>query len=345
MTMQIIGSYFKVLILFIMLFSGACTKNKIVDTENKPDSYRNKAKNLSNLNIPVASVDSDKIKKIKSMAYGLRFSASLEREILKTIRPQLSLLMTQFEVISTILDQNSGIKKNFAAIDCKLYSIQQTENVLQIFQQCLKPKILLAEIDFIIPNQNKIRFFTKEWGSIVGPSVALTAKDRECLLILDATNDKVKRLSCENTNYVVDTEQVQELRLSEFVFDQAATEQVHVVGGFYKNLVEHRKLKLSIPFDGKIKIIEKELKVRDDFVEQQPLKNLNTEIKIEDNNAEKSQNNSQSKNQDKDQRKDEKTDQQKENPVESSKENLVEQESQNENDPEANQKGVENVGR
>ncbi len=230
----------------------------------------------------------------KQLSTIIRFSASVEREIFKTIRTNLSPTMTQFEVLSAILDQNLGIKKNFGSVDCKLYKIKRSLKKIDFYKQCLSPESLIATIDF---NQNKatIHFYTKEWAYAVGASVALAGKDRIC--DIQFSQSKLNKLSCEQTQLMLaQTTDIEELRLSEFIFDQSATDQVHVTGGFYKNLTEHRKLKLNIPFDGKIKIIEKELKVQDDFAEQKPViieavKNkIQDIIKTEENNGEKNNN-------------------------------------------------------
>lgn len=216
---------------------------------------------------------------LKKIATHFRFAASLEREILKTIRPGLTLPMTQFEVLSTVLDQRVGIKKNFARVDCKLFKIEPQNTLYLFFKQCQNPQVRVADIETKTKNQITVHFYTSEWASVVGQSVALTAVDRVCVLTIE--DDKLKRLSCENTNMTLDQSMdVQELRLKEFVFDQKAEFQVQVSGGFYKNLVEHRKLNMKIPFDGKIKIIEKELKVRDDFA------GLDRPRKIETENVE-----------------------------------------------------------
>ena len=201
----------------------------------------------------------------KNITTVIRFSASIEREIFKIIRPSLSPQMTQFEVISTVLDQSLGIKKNFGTVDCKLYRIKRNLTKIEIYKQCQKPEVLITHID-LGKDQMTLHYYTKEWSAAVGVSVALTAQDRICQIKF--TKQKLNRMSCERTELLVDqSADIEELRLSEFIFDQSATDQVHVVGGFYKNLTEHRKLKINIPFDGKIKIIEKELNVRDDFAE------------------------------------------------------------------------------
>lgn len=242
-------------LLFLCLLS--CTKQSLESSQAKVDT---KSANLNeNINRPDPEAET-----LKKIAPHFRFAASLEREILKSIRPDFNLPMTQFEILSTILDQRVGIKKNFGPIDCKLYALEKNKNVFSFFKQCQNPKVLIAEIEIKSVQQMAVRFFIKDWANVVGQSVALTASDRICVLNIE--EDKLKRLTCDNTVMALDqSSEIQELRLKEFVFDQKAEFQVQVSGGFYKNLVEHRKLNLKIPFEGKIKIIEKELKVRDDF--------------------------------------------------------------------------------
>jgi hypothetical protein len=227
----------------------------------------------------------------KKISKYIRFAASIDREILKTIRPNLSLAMTQFEVIGTILDQRQGIKKNFAAIDCKLYQIEKKLDQIYFYKQCQNPKSLIAQIDLKSERKIKITFYTKEWSGQIGASVALTAADRVCDLTADL-QDKLIRMQCENTSLELgkDASEIQELRLTDYIFDQKASDQVYIQGGFYKNLVMHRKLQLNIPFDGKIKIIEKELKVRDDFIEAARPEIEPLQIKPEDNSDGKKDN-------------------------------------------------------
>jgi len=250
------------------LFQG-CTESRVAKkTEKEPTaevslkvSLKNQTKNQTQI----------EVQKIKQIASGVRFAASIEREILKTIRPGISPAMTQLEVVSTIIDQSLGLKKNFERVDCKLYQVVSTDKKIEIFRQCQSPKVLIATVDVSELNKPHIHFYTKEWANTVGQSVALTASDRSCDLKIEI--DKLKQLSCQNTNLVIDqSAEIEELRLSEFIFDQNSSDQVQVKGAFYKNLIEHRKLSLSIPFDGKIKIIEKELKIQDDFIE--PLKTI-----------------------------------------------------------------------
>ena len=250
---------FFVFTLISLSYHLGCTKQ----SETQKAAHSESSAIQTDLKQPITDPVTESLKKI---ATHFRFAASLEREILKTIRPDFNLPMTQFEILSTVLDQRVGIKKNFARVDCKLFKIEPQNSLYLFFKQCQNPPVRVADVETKIKNQITVHFYTSEWSSVVGQSVVLTAADRVCVLTIE--DDKLKRLSCENTNMALDQAlDVQELRLKEFVFDQKAEFQVQVSGGFYKNLVEHRKLSLKIPFDGKIKIIEKELKVRDDFAE------------------------------------------------------------------------------
>ena len=68
---------------------------------------------LTFIEIKKQKIESSADLQFKNLSNVIRFSASVEREIFKTIRTNLSPTMTQFEIISTVLDQNLGIKKNF----------------------------------------------------------------------------------------------------------------------------------------------------------------------------------------------------------------------------------------
>ncbi len=267
--------------LLLILLSNCTKKNDVI----KPVSE-----------LAPLKADSKELEILKEQAQILRFAASIEREILKTIRSDFNISMTQFEVLSVIYDQKIGTKKNFSNIDCKLYKTVTLGQQTEIIKQCQKPELRLALLDFSQNNQITITFDTSEWSSVVGATVALTAPKRKC--ILNYENKKLKRLSCENSVLqMAEQNDVEELRMAEFVFDQNAADQVHVVGGFFKNLVEHRKLKLNIPFDGKIKIIEKELKVRDDFAIQTELQKpkLDEEFNGQKENSKKNDSKSDSK--------------------------------------------------
>lgn len=297
---------FFVIILFSVSYLVSCTK------QNETQVVQNKSSAIqTDLKQSATGQAADQVtESLKKIATHFRFAASLEREILKTIRPDLNLPMTQFEILSTVLDQRVGIKKNFARVDCKLFKIEPQNTLYLFFKQCQNPQVRVADVETKTKNQISVHFYTSEWASVVGQSVALTAADRVCVLTIE--EDKLKRLSCENTNLALDQAMdVQELRLKEFVFDQKAEFQVQVSGGFYKNLVEHRKLNMKIPFDGKIKIIEKELKVRDDFAGlDSPQKTGTEHIEIQNtqkqptegsdgqkSNEEKSENNNQEEHQ------------------------------------------------
>lgn len=259
---------FLVFVLFSLSYLVSCTKQSETQTVQSESSA---------IQTDLKQSTTDPItESLKKIASHFRFAASLEREILKTIRPDFNLPMTQFEILSTVLDQRVGIKKNFGRVDCKLFKIEQQSTLYLFFKQCQNPQVRVADLETKTKNQISVHFYTAEWVSVVGQSVALTAADRVCVLTIE--DEKLKRLSCENTNMALDQAlEVQELRLKEFVFDQKADFQVQVSGGFYKNLVEHRKLSMKIPFDGKIKIIEKELKVRDDFAELDRPQKIGTE--------------------------------------------------------------------
>jgi hypothetical protein len=251
----------KLILLAVFLFLCLGCPLQKMQSGLAPENAEKKELSLSGL-----EVQNRELVQLKQIASSIRFVASVEREILKIIRPGLTMANTQFEILNLVFDQRLGTKKNFGNIDCKLYNIQKKLDGFEIYKLCQKPSALIATISMKDNNLITIQFLTKEWTSIVGQSVALISPDRICKISLES--EKVYKMTCEHTAFVVGTNpDIQELRLVEFVFDQKANQQVQVSGGYYKNLIEHRKIKLNIPFDGKIKIIEKELKIHDDFVD------------------------------------------------------------------------------
>lgn len=205
---------------------------------------------------------------LKALAEEFRFLSNVERETMRALRPQFSISMLPFEVISTILDQNVGIKKNFARIDCRLYQIKWiSDEHLQIEKQCQKPFSIIVDIKNIKNKNKEVIFYTREWANLLGNTVALTAPNRICQYTV--AEEKIKSFQCEKTVFgLAETTDVQELRLDQWLYQaepKTARYQLEVSGGIYKDLVEHRKIKMIIPFEGKIKVTEKALKVRDDF--------------------------------------------------------------------------------
>lgn len=257
---------------------------------NFNDSRKEDAKDFVKVNTGLkddstkVSVNNKKHELLKVLAEELRFLANVEREVVKILRPQFSVSMLPFEVLSTVLDQNAGIKKNFARIDCRLYQIKWlSDEHLQIERQCQKPYTVIADIKNLHAANKEVIFHTRQWASVLGNSVALTAPNRTCTYKVE--NEKIKTFQCENTVFgLSETSAVEELRLDQWLYQSKdlsksgsntktsdslskESQQVMISGGIYKDLVEHRKIKMSIPFEGKIKVIEKALKVRDDFAE------------------------------------------------------------------------------
>lgn len=311
MRMKIFGQFSSSVFLIVLMTS--CTAKKEEQTAT-PKTVSAQSE---------AQIESQEIKELKRNASWFRYAASLEREIFKVLRPQINFPLTQFEIISFIFDQKIGIKTNLNRIDCKLYDLVQSKNKkMEIFRSCQRNKVLIATVDFLTNEQIEIKFFSKEWATVIGTGVALVSPDRVCMLTVQ--NEKLLKMSCKNTAVSIGqvAAESEEMRLEEFIFDQKQTQQVHVRGGLYKNLIEHRKLQLDIPFEGRIKIIEKEIKVFDEFIETEN-KNENKRgqmlqsaphVTIEDTNGKKE-----------DQKNSEKSDDEKENSEEiDKKENSLE---------------------
>lgn len=205
-------------------------------------------------------LEKDKIQDLKKKADLIRFLASIERESLKVAQP--SLTATQWEIISFAFDKYVGIKKAYGGFFCHQFEIRtpMTQH-FEIYAICEKPARKLADIRF--SENAEVIFFSKNWAPVIGEFPSLTAPDRSCFFAYkDMT---IEKFNCKNTIYALPPENVEELRLEKFDYDRTANEQVNIEGGIFKDLVKRRDIKMKVPMSGAIEIVEKELKVRDDF--------------------------------------------------------------------------------
>ena len=109
---------------------------------------------------------------------------------------------------------------------------------------------------------------------------------------------KLKNFQCSHSIWGLNTSHqnsVEELRLSLYKMDLQSSVQIEIEGGFFKDLVEYRKLLFKAPQNGPIHIQEKALKVRDDFADLLVNKK---EVSDETKNDEKKEKKSEIKNDD-----------------------------------------------
>lgn len=226
----------------------------------------------------------------KTFREAIYFSNSLEREALKLILKDSSLQkITLFSVLSYIFETNSGIKKSTpSGLDCGKFEIRRIQNDIRIFKSCVKPSVEIVQIHEIQRDKEyQFDFLIKEWAKVVGPSVSLTGSDVKCLISIK--DKKLQRLNCENWSYQTEEDQFSStvVKIKEFNFQRDANNQFTIKGGFFKELSENKKINISVPLAGKIKIIEKEIEVIDEFADK------TKEVSNEKKEEPKKENNSQ----------------------------------------------------
>ncbi len=207
----------------------------------------------------------------KELRESLYFASSLEREALRLLTHNNSIEPTTvFSILSYAFEIESGTKKSSPrGVDCGRFRIDPSLDALKIFKTCQKPETLVAVIR---PSSNGVQYNieikVKEWSSVVGISVALTNPDINCQLQLK--DKKLNALSCEHWAYLISTSDASatEIRLKSFVFNRDQSQQLRLQGGFFRDLIERKKIEVNVPLQGKIKLIEKEIEVKDDFDEK-----------------------------------------------------------------------------
>ncbi|MBC7465269.1 MAG: hypothetical protein H7256_04700 [Bdellovibrio sp.] len=204
------------------------------------------------------------------------FSASLEKEALRLMtKGQYADDMSLFSVLSFAVEIAAGVKKNaLNRLDCTRFRFvadPRDKNLIEVFKVCQKPEALVAKIKQASEGSHlTVTFLIKEWAAVVGLSVAVTGNDVVC--DLQIKNKKLSQLECLNwtKNLVSSATSSEELKLKTFIFNRDQQSQFLVKGGIYKDLVERRKIEMRVPLEGKIKLIEKEIEVIDEFAEKPP---------------------------------------------------------------------------
>lgn len=226
----------------------------------------------------------------KELREAIYFSNSLEREALKLILKDSSLQkLTLFSVLSYVVETNSGAKKTTPfGLDCGKFDVIRENKIIKVFKSCVKPYTEMANIKTLNEgNSYELEFLIKEWANVVGLSVTLTGENVHCRLGLK--EKKLYSLSCDNWSYQTQSDEISStvVRAKEFLFQRDAQNQFVIKGGFFKELVENKKINIVVPLEGKIKIFEKEIRVIDEFVskknEETDKETIKEKIKPEEN--------------------------------------------------------------
>jgi hypothetical protein len=216
-------------------------------------------------NVKAMDAQKKNIDELKKWAEKIRFLASIEKESLNVLNSNVA--FTQIEVVSFAIDRFVGIKKPNIGIFCHQFEIKQTQTLsLEVYATCEKPIKKLAEIKITThqgTENGEIIFFTRSWAPIIGEFPALTAPDRSCFF--SVKNNSIFSISCKNTVYALPPEFIEELRIDQFEYQKSKENQLSIDGGIFRDLVKRREIKMNVPLAGAIEIVERELKVRDDF--------------------------------------------------------------------------------
>lgn len=257
-------------IFFILVLTGCFKK-----TENLPETKPSESK------ISAALRESDNKSLTqpfqilnKEQREAIYFAASLEKEALRIItKNEYSDELSLFSVLSYAVEVAAGIKKtSISRLDCSRFRFAESakdKKLIQVFKTCMKPESLVAEIQ---TNDDKshltVTFLIKEWASVVGLSAMTTGQDVVC--DLQIKNKKLDGLNCLNwiKSLAASAVSAEEIRLKTFTFQRDQESQLLVKGGLYKDLVERKKIEMRVPLQGKIKLIEKEIEVIDEFAEK-----------------------------------------------------------------------------
>lgn len=263
-----------VCLLYIIIIATACHKKEATSSADGATNVGATTPNVESGDNPVST---QKPKQVppplfsKVFRESLYFAKSLEREALKLLvrdNPQQS--ETLFSILSYAVESYAGSKKSAPfGLDCTRFEFKKTGSLISVLKTCTKPPVEVATINVQSEDRDyNIKFNINEWARIVGPSAALTGSDVKCQLRI--VSEKLNVLKCENWAMQTNQEQLSAtvIKTDEFVFQRNAEKQFVIRGGFYKELIKNKKIDIEVPLDGKIKIIEKEIKVIDEFESQ-----------------------------------------------------------------------------
>jgi len=257
-------------LLLILLFNASCSflKDSSQATNKKEEQQSVPPPASSDISLKGRAAPDSFEKVLREAIY---FANSLEREALKLIqKTEAAQTLTLFSVLSYVAETKSGVKKSLPfGLDCGQYEIEKSANRLRVIKTCVRPPVAIAEVRTIRAEEEfQVEFFVTEWPAVLGLSVSLTGQNVIC--DLKVTQKKLSRMQCQNWSYQVAEEQTSAtvVKAEQFVFSRESAEQFVIKGGFFKDLTENKKIDIRVPIEGKIKIIEKELEVIDEFLEQ-----------------------------------------------------------------------------
>lgn len=204
----------------------------------------------------------------KPLRESLYFAASLEREALRLITKNKSFNRpTLFSVLSYALEIEAGTKKSApTGLDCTRFSFEKIKQKINFYKTCEKPRRLMAVLAPTFDQKNlEVEFYTKEWAAVLGLAVALTNPEVKCQISIKES--KLQDLTCSHWSFLLEQNQMSstEVRLQTWQFNRTAKDQFILKGGFFKDLIQSKKIEIRVPLAGQIKLIEKELEVKDDF--------------------------------------------------------------------------------
>lgn len=249
----------------------SCTKKKLT-TPAASDLVE--IQPVTTISAPVASQTlHDDLAFAKTLGSNLKFLASLEKEVLKLILENSSPEVNQFEVLGYGFDKFNGAKTGFlAGFGCQKIAVRASVKKFEVFSECTKPAKKLAEINEDVTNKNKLTvvFLTSNWKVILGNAAGINP-ERVCEVALK--DNKVQTFECRNTVFSpritgLDIN-LYELKIKKYLFNRNQVDELVIEGGQFKDMVETKKISLTVPMTGKISIIEKEIKVKDDFTDMQ----------------------------------------------------------------------------
>lgn len=205
----------------------------------------------------------------KTLRESIFFAASLEREALRLMSQNKSFEKpTLFSVLSYAIEVNSGTKKNPpSSLDCSRWRFEKNNKKIYLYKSCQKPEALMAVLtERSIDSDLQVEFKSKEWSTVLGLAVSITNPEVVCQIKIKETG-RLKSFSCQHWSFLLQQNQTSstEVRLSRMDFERDRLEQFILQGGFFKDLIEYKKIEIKVPLTGQIKLIEKELEVKDDF--------------------------------------------------------------------------------
>lgn len=248
-------------ILLSLVGLQACTKNDNSIENVKAELNSEAVDSLQNKKNRVSDPEAERKKQIHEV---IQLIASIETETLRLISENIR--YNQFQVLAFALDQDLKIKRSNPGFFCHQFKVNWGKDIVDIDAICQYPPQKLVEVK-MFKDRIDITFTTSKWAPIIGDFQAMTRPDRFCsgdLIFKDATA-RLKNLNCKNTVYRMNDSSSEELRLDEYSYSSVAGQSVTLSGGIYRDLAKRREIKLHVPVEGVIQIVEKELKVRDDF--------------------------------------------------------------------------------